>query len=96
MILIPTLIFVTFVSWVYAAYNAVKLASHRRPEVPMSNLIMSGVAWFKADNFTEAGRPYQKALLTSFVAFFICIAVLMVLVMLQAPSLTPQYDFKPQ
>ena len=96
MILFPTLFFVTFVSWVYAAYNAVKLAAHRKPEVPLSKLIMSGISWFNKDNFTEEGRPYQKALLTAFVAFIVCVIVLMVLVMLQAPSLTPQYEFKPQ
>ena len=96
MIVVPALVFAARVSWVYAVFNGFKLAAYRKPEVPLSKLIVSGISWFKADNFTEDGRPYQKALLTAFVAFFVCLVLLMVLVMSQAPSLVPQYQPMPR
>lgn len=64
-------------SWVYAAYNGFRLLSHRKPDVAVSKLILSGMAWFNAENFDEAGRPYQRGLIAGFVVFFICVLVLM-------------------
>jgi hypothetical protein len=96
MFLLPTVFFLAFISWAYALYSAVKLAGHRKPDVPLSKLIMSGFAWFNKHNFTEDGEQHRKAFLTAFVAFFVCVIVLMVIVMTQAPSITPQYQFKAQ
>lgn len=92
---VPVVFFLAAVSWLYAAYSALRMAEHRKPDIPLSKLIMNGMAWFNKDNFTAEGHQHQRAFLTAFVAFFICIILAMVLVMSQAPSL-PQYQFKAQ
>ncbi len=96
MMFVPVVFFLAAVSWIYAAYSAVKLAAFRKPDVPLSKLFMNGMAWFNKDNFKVEGHAHQRAFLTAFVAFFICIILAIALVMTQAPSLTPSYQFKHQ
>lgn len=94
MFLVPIFSFLAFVSWAYAAYSAVKLAGYRKSHIPLSKLLASGMAWFNRENFTEDGEQYRKAFLTAFVAFFVCVILLMVIVMMQAPSVVPGYQYK--
>ena len=61
-----------FVCWLVALVSWVLAVANRRPDVSWARLVLSGIAAFDPELFTEVGRRHQRRFLLAFGGFFLC------------------------
>jgi hypothetical protein len=61
--------------WAYCAFNFMRMLGHRRADVPLSSLLLSGMKAFEPQYFSTEGHVYQRRFKRGFVAFFACVFV---------------------
>lgn len=72
-ILSVVLIAVGVVVWLLAAVSWIRAVSHRKSEVPLSALVLSGMKAFDPDNFTAEGQRHQRRFMIAFAMFFVVV-----------------------
>ncbi len=69
-VVLGILVFMAFATWIFTVVNAIEMVSRRRPDVPLSKLIGSGMAFFDDANFTPEAAPYKRRFVRGFMGFF--------------------------
>lgn len=74
-------------AWLYMVYHWLKALGHRKPDVSLGKLLVSGLAAFDEGNFLESGHRHVRGLTRGMLAFFAAIGLLMLCaVLLSAPN----------
>ena len=64
-------------AWLYMVYHWLKAIGHRKENVTLGKLLVSGLAAFDVGNFKESGHRHVRGLTHGMLAFFAAIALLM-------------------
>lgn len=57
--------------WLSAFVHWLMLVGHRKPDVSLARMVLSGMAAFNQDNFLPSGHPLQRRMVLSMLAFFL-------------------------
>jgi hypothetical protein len=76
---------VAVAAWLSAAVHGFRSLGHLSGKSSLGQMLLHGIRWFDADNFTPRGRELQRRFVRSFAAFFACIAALAIAAILVTP-----------
>jgi hypothetical protein len=75
-----------FAAWLSAAIHGFWSLAHLSGKNSAGQMLVHGVRWYDAENFTPRGQQLQRRFVRSFVAFFGCILGLMLVAILTSSS----------
>jgi hypothetical protein len=63
-------------AWLSAAIHGLRSLGHLSGRSSLGQMLLHGIRWFDADNFTPRGQELQRRFVRSFAAFFACVVAL--------------------
>jgi hypothetical protein len=75
-IVVGVLVAAAVAAWLSAFVHGVWSLAHLSGKNSLGQLLLHGIRWFDAENFTPRGQALQRRFVRSFAVFFACVVAL--------------------
>lgn len=71
-------------AWLLALISGIRMMGMLNGRLSAGAMMFRGIEWFNAANYKPEAEPIRRMFVRAFIAFFVCVLAIMVLVMLLA------------
>lgn len=73
-----------FAAWLLALISGIRIMGMLNGRLSAGAMMFRGIEWFNAANYKPEAAPVRRMFVRAFIAFFVCVLAIMVLIMLLA------------